>query len=103
MSNRRLSLDNFTESLAGFAKYKELEFGDNGEYKKLVKVLLKAIDGELTSRQRECLILYYGQNLKMSEVASKLDIGIPAVSRHIKKAKFRIKKVMVYYFDNLEN
>ena len=48
MINRPLSLNDFTESLIGISNYQKDKFSDNSEYKKMLEVLVRAIDGELT-------------------------------------------------------
>lgn len=101
MSNKPLSLDNFTESLAGISKYKDIFFDDDNEYKKMIEVLLKAIDGELTQRQRECVILYYGEQKRLHDISIELGIYPSTVSRHLSKARKRLEKVLGYYFNRL--
>lgn len=100
MGNRKLHLDEFTESLVSLSKYKEasqIEKVDKS-YRKMVEAVKNIIQGELTSRQKECIFLYYGERMKMKDIAESFGIGVSSVSRHIKKAKDRIKKTMEYYF-----
>lgn len=99
MKNKVLHLDNFTESLASICnyKYKESDKKDNN-YKKMVSSLKNVLVGELTKRQKECILLHYGENMKMIDIARELNIGVSSVSRHIKVAKLKIIKIMNYYF-----
>lgn len=71
------------------------------EYRRMVRVIQRAVDGELTERQRECVRLYYYEGHKMAEVAGILGIQTPAVSRHLKKARVRLENVLGYLFDRL--
>ena len=58
MPLNELSLTNFTESIAGLMEYNiKLQQTNESEYKKILKILTKAISGELTGRQRECLTM----------------------------------------------
>ncbi len=101
MRNKPLSLNNFTESLLGYENYQRDRFDDNSEYKKMLEVLVQAIDGELTDRQKQCVILYYGKQFTLKAIASSLGISESTVSRHLKKSRKRLEKVLKYYFSNL--
>lgn len=99
MRNKLLHLDNFTESLASVSKYKNgLYQSKDQNHAKMIKSIKNIMKGELTERQLRCITLYYGENMKLKDISSILNIGIPTISRHIKKAKARIKKMMSYYF-----
>ena len=77
----------------------KLSVTNHQEYKKILHILSKAMDGELTKRQKECLILKYYKNLNVTQIAIKLGVGKSTVSRHIKKAKTRLHKVLNYYLN----
>lgn len=97
MSNK-LSLTEFTESIAGIMEYsKGMQYTNEKEYKKLVKILSKVIAGELTERQQQCIVMRYYKNLSVTEIACQLGIGKSTASRHIKKAKTRLYKLLDYY------
>lgn len=99
MSNKPLYLDEFTESLASIYEFQKVSSDTNkGEYRKMIMFLRNVMEGELTNRQKMCIDMYYGQMLKMKDIAYRLHIGISSVSRHIKKAKFKIQKTMEYYY-----
>lgn len=99
MSKKILHLDDFTESIAGINQYNKSQSGTNfREHKKMISCLNNVIDGELTPRQKICFILYYGEMKKMNEISKELGIGISSVSRHIKKAKNKIQRTMLYYY-----
>ena len=98
MSKKGLSLDSFTESIAGIETFKRDLVGNSKEHKKMIELLKKVVEGELTERQKTCISLYYGGQMKMHEIAKRLEIDVSCVSRHIKKGKERIQKTMKYYF-----
>ena len=63
--NAKLSLNEFTESVAGMIEYnKETRFTNENEYKQLLRILTKVIAGELTERQQQCIVMRYYRNLK---------------------------------------
>ena len=98
MPTNEVSLSSFTESIAGVMEYNaKFQHSNENEYRKIVKILSKAILGELTERQRECLTMRYYQKLTVTEIASRLGVGKSTVSRHIKKAKLRLQHVLNYY------
>jgi RNA polymerase sigma factor (sigma-70 family) len=92
-----LSLDLFGDRLAA----EKQAGGDGGEHRRMLRVMKKAAQGELTARQMECLRLYYGEGKSMSEVAACLGVTASTVSKHLKKARNRLRRVMKYYFARL--
>ena len=76
-----------------------LSEGEGVRKKELLRAVRLAVEGELTARQRQCIALVYGQNLSVQETAKQLSICPSTVSRHLKKARARIKRVLAYgYF-----
>ena len=53
----------------------------------MLKVLTKAMQGELTKRQYDCMYAYYFENKTQAQIAKELGIGAPTVNKHMKKAK----------------
>ena len=68
----------------------------------MLKVLTKAMQGELTKRQYDCMYAYYFENKTQAQIAKELGIGAPTVNIHMKKAKERFFKVLRYSFQRLE-
>jgi len=102
LRNKRLSLDQFTEGLAGFQIYARQGETSDTEYRRMLQTLRKAMDGELTDRQRECLQLCFFDGLTARQAADELSIHESTVSRHLKKARQRLGRVLLYSFDRLE-
>lgn len=89
----------FTESLFSFKQYSKDSLGNkNKNRERMIKSLKNVIEGELTDRQKTCILMYYGNNMKMKSIFETLGVSVPCVSRHIKKAKKRLTKTMKYYF-----
>lgn len=59
--------------------------------------LFEAVLSDLTSRQRDCVLMYYYDNMKMKEIAQKLSLSPSTVTRHIKAAKVKLKTISKYY------
>ena len=79
----------YTMSLSG---------GDNRpERERMKRILLRAMKHELTERQRVCLSKYYLEGLKMKDIACELNLSMSTVSRHIKSAELKLRKVASYY------
>mgnify|MGYP002518751385 FL=1 len=60
-------------------------------------ILHRAILSELTLRQRDCVTMYYYENMKMKDIADTLSLSKSMVSRHIKAAQTKLKNVARYY------
>lgn len=103
MRHKQLSFDLMEQYLGSDAGTSPLarDSDEDVEYRRMVRVIQRAVDGELTHRQRECVQLYYYDGYKMAEVAAILGIQTPAVSRHLKKARGRLENVLCYLFDRL--
>lgn len=94
-----MSLDKFTESFFSVQNYNKKRFdGEDLKHKKMISSLKNIMEGELTEKQKICFWMYYADSMKMRDIALKLGISIPCVSRHIKKAKNKVTKTMKYYF-----
>lgn len=89
-----LSLDLFGDRLA----IPEERQGDGGEHQRMLRILRAAAQGELTGRQRECVRLRYEQGKSVGEVARCLGITPATASKHLKKARARLAKVLGYCF-----
>lgn len=67
------------------------------DIKKMKQILCKALKSELTERQRQCVTMYYYDDMKMKEIASTLSLSPSTVTRHIKAAQRKLKNVAKYY------
>lgn len=63
---------------------------------KVKSAMMKVIKNELTSRQRETIVLYYYKEMGVSEIADKLGLAPSTVSRTIKRARDKIYKFLKY-------
>lgn len=93
-----MSLDLFGDRLNTSSRY---ESEDNGERERMMRTLRRAMEGELTERQRECVQLRYFDGKSINEVADAIGVTPPTASKHLKKARARLGKVMGYSFSRL--
>ena len=76
-------------------EYVENEGGSEGEENNIIaQITVRACLDQLPDEFREVLILYYYQNLKQSEIAEILGIGLPLVKYRLKKAKEQMQKLL---------
>lgn len=87
------------EALLSKAIYSQYSFGkSNGsDLKRMRTILLKAIASELTFPQRYCLTEYYLSERKMKDIAKELGVNPSTVTRHISKAKEKLRRIAAYY------
>lgn len=90
----KLSLELFENTLSSQPE------PDNRERRRILRALKKAVQGELTKRQMDCVVLYYGGEKTEEEVALRLGITKPTVSKHLKKARVHLSRVLTYYFSS---
>lgn len=73
------------------------ESGDSSEYiRRLKRILLNVINNELTSRQKEIIMLYYFKDMDIVRIGELLKITPQAVSAVMKRARLRIYQYMKY-------
>lgn len=98
MQTKHLTLNDQMEGIAGLLLYNREAAATNGlEYKTLLRVLSRAMQGELTGRQLQCLNLQYEQQLSVTEIACRLGLCKSTVSRHLSRSKEKLHKVLKYY------
>ena len=66
----------------------------NFEDETVLQVAIRMCLDRLPEELREVIILYYYQNLKQTEIADVLGIGLPLVKYRIKKAKAQMEKML---------
>lgn len=92
-----LSLDLFGDRLNTDRRGKD----DGGEHRRLLRTMMQAARGELTARQLECVRMRYQEGKNVKEIAAVLGVSPSTASRHLKKARSRLKKVLTYFYWNL--
>ncbi len=103
MRGRNLSLDLFQERLPAASLFisSDQEEEERENRKRLIRTLQKAMEGELTQRQKDCLRFYYFEGFSQEEIAQEMGITAATVSRHLKKARNRLGRVIGYAYPSL--
>lgn len=63
---------------------------------KLYRTLKTLIAEELTEPQKKCVMLYYFEKRKQSEISQELGVNISTVSRHLKRARRNLEHILRY-------
>ena len=66
----------------------------------LLRLVRQAWDTELTDCQRSYLLCYYQDAMTMRQTAELYGVTVPTVSRTLKRARARLRKVLQYYLRN---
>lgn len=95
----RHKLVSITEKNAHLITYSDFNSDETNDkdISKMKKILQRAIEDELTDKQRYCICQYYLQGKNMKTIASQLNVNPSTVTRHIQKAKSRLRHVAKYY------
>lgn len=82
---------------ADMAVYTREMAEDNGrELSRLKRNLLRALQEDITPRQREALTLYYAEGLNMREIGELLGVDKSTISRTIKRGERRLQRCLRY-------
>lgn len=98
---RNISYDN-TYGMVDLAVYTSLMAEDNREQVGRLKRNLKhALRQDITERQRQYMILYYGQGMSMEAIGKQLGVNKSTVSRTLKRGRQRLYRCLRYGAANL--
>ena len=96
-----VSYDN-TFGMVDLAVYTELMAQDNKEQmNRLKRNLTHALRQDITQRQREYMMLYYGQGMSMEAIAQQFGVNKSTVSRTLKRGRQRLYRCLRYGAANL--
>ena len=70
---------------------------NRSDRERMKRILYRAINHELTPRQRDCLTMYYLEGMKMKDIADALHLSRSTVTRHIQAATRKLRRVASYY------
>ena len=97
MSRNTLPTEEYVYDRAALLAYYASGEDNSKDRRKMMDLLMKTVHNELTDQQRFCLIEYYIHGRKMKDIAKTLNVNPSGVSRHIQRAKKRIKHITDYY------
>ena len=82
---------------ADMAAYSRAMAEDNSQQMARLKHnLVRALREDVTARQRELLLLYYGERLNMRQIGERLGVDKSTVSRTIKRGEARLRRCLRY-------
>lgn len=96
MRHRFISISQRCENLLTYSDFSSGETNSQ-DISKMKKILQKAINNELTEKQKYCVYEYYLTGRNMKDIAKDLNVNPSTVTRHIQKARQRLKRVAKYY------
>ena len=98
---RTVSYDN-SFGLADLRVYVELMAEDNKEQiNRLKRNLAHALRQDVTERQRQYMLMYYGQGMSMEAIAKDMGVNKSTVSRTLKRGRQRLYRCLRYGASNL--
>ena len=98
---RTVSYDN-TFGLVDLAVYTQLMADDNrDQMNRLKRNLTHALRQDVTQRQREYMMLYYGRGMSMEAIAKEMGVNKSTVSRTLKRGRQRLYRCLRYGAANL--
>lgn len=82
---------------ADMAVYARQMSADNSkEISRLKRNLIRALQEDVTPRQRQTLLMYYSDGLNMREIGERLGVDKSTVSRTIKRGERRLRRCLRY-------
>ncbi len=85
---------------------REMSSDNSREISRLKRNLLRALREDVTAKQRQVLLMYYGQGLNMREIGERLGVDKSTVSRTIKRGEKRLRRCLRYgaeaYLKNMD-
>lgn len=86
-----------TGYLADLAVYARFMADDNSaQMTKLKRNLTRALRQDVTPKQRQYLMLYYGQGMNLRQISEKLGVNKSTVSRTMKRGRQRLYRCLRY-------
>lgn len=96
MRRERIFLDEENTDLIAYS-LSQHGADNRAERAKMKRIMLRAIRHELTDRQRECVMMYYLEGMRMKDIADAMHLSKSTVTRHIQSAMRKLRKVASYY------
>ena len=97
MPRNFLPSEDFVYDRASLLAYYSCGADNTTDRKKMMALIMKTVHNELTDQQRYCLVEHYLHGKKMKDIAKTLNVNPSVVTRHIQRAKRRIKRITDYY------
>ena len=93
---KKISYDQ-TFGMVDLAMYSSMISNDNGQQiSRLKRNLTHALREDITPRQREYMLLYYGKGMSMTEIGAQFGVNKSTVSRTLKRGRQRLYRCLRY-------
>jgi RNA polymerase sigma factor (sigma-70 family) len=99
--HERVYMSDISENVVSFSLYQK-KGTNNRDRQQMMKILYRAMQLELTDRQRDCITMYFLNGMKMKDIAADLGLSRSTVTRHIQAATRKLRKVASYYDIDIE-
>lgn len=86
----------FAADMAHYARMLSEENTNTEELSRLKLALWRALNEDITRKQREYMLLYYGQGLNMVEIAQQTGVDKSTVSRTIRRGEDTLRRCLRY-------
>ena len=84
----------YATDMAVYAR--QMSSDNSKEISRLKRNLIRALQEDVTPRQRQTLLLYYSDGLNMREIGERLGVDKSTVSRTIKRGERRLRRCLRY-------
>ncbi len=86
----------YAADMAHYARVLSEENTNSGEMSRVKLALWRALHEDVTAKQREYMLLYYGQGLNMSEIGQQMGVDKSTVSRTIRRGERALRRCLRY-------
>ena len=93
---------------ADMAMYsRQIQADNSREISRLKRKLIRCLREDITSKQREMILMYYAEGKNMREIGESMGINKSTVSRTIKRGERRLQRCLRYgaesYLRNMDD
>lgn len=82
---------------AALLKYYSSDATNDENKRQMRMILVRAVDRELTEREKYCVKEYFFNRKKMKDIASSISVNPSTVTRYIQRAIKKLRHIAEYY------
>ncbi len=86
----------YAADMAHYARVLSEQNTNTQEMDRVKLALWRALHEDISEKQLNYMLLYYGEGLKMSEIGERLGVDKSTVSRTIKRGEYRLRRCLRY-------
>lgn len=76
-----------------------VDFDDEAYRRAVSRAVREVIKNELSARQKQFIVLYYYEGMRMTEIAEETGVNVSTVSRTLARARKNVAKSTKYFLD----